>query len=332
MRKALNFKELLDNSYNRYKSQKAITIDYGYEKNINYFNYKFDIYSLARALKSRRISMKNKKIAIISENRYEFLVTYLANIILKNTVFIIDSNLSKSEIEKIIKKQNISTIFFSNKNKDKIIDIYKLNIEHKNINKRKIINLVNFDSNNKFPIVDYEKLINIGRYIENYSIDNVIEKIEKNNLNTIIITKNGSKAYSEEELINSAYIIGKNIRVIKKRKIQSLYEINSFYKIVIGILLPIMYGLNIKYFTTEIDKKTKNIEIEEYSDEKAVIVYKNIEYQIENINEMIKVMRIDKRNRILKKRKELGEQNFILIKNSKYEKLKCKNEVASMTK
>lgn len=332
MRKVLNFKELLDNSYNKYKSQKAITIDYDYEKNINYFNYKFDIYSLARALKSSRINIRNKKVAIISENRYEFLVTYLANIILKNTVFVIDSNLSKSAIEKIIKKQNINTLFFSNKNKEKIIDIYKLNVEYRNKNKRKIINLINFDSNNKFPIIDYEKLINIGRYIENYSIDNIIEKIEENILNTVIVDKYGTKLYSEKELLNSAYIIGKSIRLSKKKRIQSVNEIDSFYKIVIYILIPMIYGLNIRYFSTEIDSKMKNIEIEEYSAEKAIIIYKNIQYQIENINGMTKVMRIDKKNSALNKEKEQGEQSFILIKNDKYEKIHRKNRVAVMPK
>ncbi len=328
MKKALNFKELLDNSYNKYKSQKAVTIECGYEKNINYFNYKFDIYSLARALKSKESIIKNKKVAIISENRYEFLVTYIANIILKNTVFIIDSNLDKSAIEKIIKKQNINTVFFSNRSKDKIIDIYKLNVEYKN--KRRIINLINFDSKNKFPIMDYEKLINIGRYIENYSIDNMIEKMEEKNINTIIVNKDGSKGYSEEDLINNAYIIGKNIRVSKRKRIQSAYEINSFYKIIINILLPMIYGLNIKYFTTEIDRKTRNIEIEEYSSEKALIIYKNAQYQIENINNIIKVIKIEKR--ILKKKKELGNPNFILIKNKKYNKIQEKGEVATMLK
>ena len=55
----------------------------GYIRNINYFNYRFDIYSLARAI-STKISDKN--VGIILENRYEFLVTFFANIILKNTI------------------------------------------------------------------------------------------------------------------------------------------------------------------------------------------------------------------------------------------------------
>ena len=120
MKEALTIKELIDFAYSRYKSKKAIGIDIGYIKEINYFNYRFDIYSLVRAINSK---INDKKVAIISENRYEFLVTYLANIILKNTIVIIDSNLSSKAIERIIKKYNIKTIFFSNKNKNKILEI-----------------------------------------------------------------------------------------------------------------------------------------------------------------------------------------------------------------
>ena len=160
MKQILTVKGLVDFAYNKYKSKNAATIDKGYIKDINYFNYRFDIYSLARAINSK---IKNKRIAIISESRYEFFVTYLANIMLRNTIIVIDSNLSQNSITKIIKKYNINTIFFSKTNKSKILEIFKNNIKKKNLN------LVNFDSNNKFPIIEYEKLINLGRYIEDYS-------------------------------------------------------------------------------------------------------------------------------------------------------------------
>lgn len=326
MRKPIKFKELIDLSYNKYKPQKAVTIEYEFEKNINYFNYRFDIFSLARAIKDKENKINNKKIAIISENRYEFIVTYLANIIIKNKVFIIDSNLSESEVEKIIKKHKINTIFFSNKNKDKIMKIFKINNECKTRNRKRSINLINFDSNNKFPIIDYEKIINIGRYIENYSINNIDNNAEEI-ANTVIVNKQGIKAYSEEELIRNAYIIGKNIRVSKRRKIQSIYEINSFYKIIIHILIPLIYGLNINFFNMKTDRKTKNIDIEEYYLEKAVITYKNINYQLETVDNTINIIKLDKKNTIFNKKKVLDTKEFVLIKNEKYETHKQQNKI-----
>ena len=100
MRKINTVKELVDFAYNRYKTKKAITIESDYIKNINYFNFRFDIYSMARVIKSKENQIRNNKIAIISEFRYEFLVTYLANIMVNNAVILIDNKLSKNTIEK----------------------------------------------------------------------------------------------------------------------------------------------------------------------------------------------------------------------------------------
>ena len=127
MRKINTVKELVDFAYNKYKTKKAITIESDYIKNINYFNFRFDIYSMARVIKSKENQIRNNKIAIISEFRYEFLVTYLANIMVNNTVILIDNKLSKNTIEKVIKKHNINTIFFSSTYKEKILEIIKNN-------------------------------------------------------------------------------------------------------------------------------------------------------------------------------------------------------------
>ena len=240
MRKINTVKELVDFAYNRYKTKKAITIESDYIKNINYFNFRFDIYSMARVIKSKENQIRNNKIAIISEFRYEFLVTYLANIMVNNTVILIDNKLSKNAMEKVIKKYNINTIFFSSTYKEKVLEIIKNN----NCNN---FNLINFDSENQFPIIEYEKLINIGRYIENYSIDN-LSKEENREKSTIIVSLAGEKKYSQQEFIESANVIAKTARIRKRKEMNALEQVNTFYEVVIGIILPMICGLNTKYF------------------------------------------------------------------------------------
>ena len=107
-------------------------------------------------------------------------------------VIIDPRSISTSDLSKILKKNNINTIFYSNKYKKLVLNLYNeanKNISINNRNKKtstksKILNLtylINFDSNNP-PIIpanhymSYEKLINIGRYIENYSIDSLDRK------------------------------------------------------------------------------------------------------------------------------------------------------------
>lgn len=311
MRKINTVKELVDFAYNRYKTKKAITIESDYIKNINYFNFRFDIYSMARVIKSKENQIRNNKIAIISEFRYEFLVTYLANIMVNNTVILIDNKLSKNAMEKVIKKYNINTIFFSNTYKEKILEIIKNN----NCNN---FNLINFDSENQFPIIEYEKLINIGRYIENYSIDN-LSKEESREKSTIIVSLAGEKKYSQQEFIESANVIAKTARIRKRKEMNALEQVNTFYEVVIGIILPMICGLNTKYFADNELIKNDLLIIEE-NNKNMVILYRKHKYLVEHTGINTYVARAEENLPAREHKKDT--QNFVLIKTDKKDRIK----------
>lgn len=311
MRKINTVKELVDFAYNRYKTKKAITIESDYIKNINYFNFRFDIYSMARVIKSKENQIRNNKIAIISEFRYEFLVTYLANIMVNNTVILIDNKLSKNAMEKIIKKHNINTIFFSSTYKEKILEIIKNN----NCNN---FNLINFDSENQFPIIEYEKLINIGRYIENYSIDN-LSKEENREKSTIIVSLAGEKKYSQQEFIESANVIAKTARIRKRKEMNALEQVNTFYEVVIGIILPMICGLNTKYFADNELIKNDLLIIEE-NNKNMVILYRKHKYLVEHTGINTYVARAEENLPAREHKKDT--QNFVLIKTDKKDRIK----------
>ena len=311
MRKINTVKELVDFAYNRYKTKKAITIESDYIKNINYFNFRFDIYSMARVIKSKENQIRNNKIAIISEFRYEFLVTYLANIMVNNAVILIDNKLSKNTIEKVIKKYNINTIFFSSTYKEKVLEIIKNN----NCNN---FNLINFDSENQFPIIEYEKLINIGRYIENYSIDN-LSKEENREKSTIIVSLAGEKKYSQQEFIESANVIAKTARIRKRKEMNALEQVNTFYEVVIGIILPMICGLNTKYFADNELIKNDLLIIEE-NNKNMVILYRKHKYLVEHTGINTYVARTEENLPAREHKKDT--QNFVLIKTDKKDRIK----------
>lgn len=311
MRKINTVKELVDFAYNKYKTKKAITIESDYIKNINYFNFRFDIYSMARVIKSKENQIRNNKIAIISEFRYEFLVTYLANIMVNNTVILIDNKLSKNAMEKIIKKHNINTIFFSSTYKEKVLEIIKNN----NCNN---FNLINFDSENQFPIIEYEKLINIGRYIENYSIDN-LSKEENREKSTIIVGLAGEKKYSQQEFIESANVIAKTAKIRKRKEMNALEQVNTFYEVVIGIILPMICGLNTKYFADNELIKNDLLIIEE-NNKNMVILYRKHKYLVEHTGINTYVARAEENLPAREHKKDT--QNFVLIKTDKKDRIK----------
>lgn len=319
MRKINTVKELVDFAYNRYKTKKAITIESDYIKNINYFNFRFDIYSMARVIKSKENQIRNNKIAIISEFRYEFLVTYLANIMVNNTVILIDNKLSKNAMEKIIKKHNINTIFFSSTYKEKILEIIKNN----NCNN---FNLINFDSENQFPIIEYEKLINIGRYIENYSID-ILSKEENREKSTIIVSLAGEKKYSQQEFIESANVIAKTARIRKRKEMNALEQVNTFYEVVIGIILPMICGLNTKYFADNELIKNDLLIIEE-NNKNMVILYRKHKYLVEHTGINTYVARAEENLPAREHKKDT--QNFVLIKADKKDRIKNNKSQATV--
>lgn len=319
MRKINTVKELVDFAYNRYKTKKAITIESDYIKNINYFNFRFDIYSMARVIKSKENQIRNNKIAIISEFRYEFLVTYLANIMVNNAVILIDNKLSKNTIEKVIKKYNINTIFFSSTYKEKVLEIIKNN----NCNN---FNLINFDSENQFPIIEYEKLINIGRYIENYSIDN-LSKEENREKSTIIVSLAGEKKYSQQEFIESANVIAKTARIRKRKEMNALEQVNTFYEVVIGIILPMICGLNTKYFADNELIKNDLLIIEE-NNKNMVILYRKHKYLVEHTGINTYVARAEE-NLPAREHKK-NTQNFVLIKTDKKDRIKNNKSQATV--
>lgn len=319
MRKINTVKELVDFAYNKYKTKKAITIESDYIKNINYFNFRFDIYSMARVIKSKENQVRNNKIAIISEFRYEFLVTYLANIMVNNTVILIDNKLSKNTIEKVIKKHNINTIFFSSTYKEKVLEIIKNN----NCNN---FNLINFDSENQFPIIEYEKLINIGRYIENYSIDN-LSKEENREKSTIIVSLAGEKKYSQQEFIESANVIAKTARIRKRKEMNALEQVNTFYEVVIGIILPMICGLNTKYFADNELIKNDLLIIEE-NNKNMVILYRKHKYLVEHTGINTYVARAEENLPAREHKKDT--QNFVLIKADKKDRIKNNKSQATV--
>lgn len=319
MRKINTVKELVDFAYNSYKTKKAITIESDYIKNINYFNFRFDIYSMARVIKSKENQIRNNKIAIISEFRYEFLVTYLANIMVNNAVILIDNKLSKNAIEKVIKKHNINTIFFSSTYKEKILEIIKNN----NCNN---FNLINFDSENQFPIIEYEKLINIGRYIENYSIDN-LSKEENREKSTIIVSLAGEKKYSQQEFIESANVIAKTARIRKRKEMNALEQVNTFYEVVIGIILPMICGLNTKYFADNELIKNDLLIIEE-NNKNMVILYRKHKYLVEHTGINTYVARAEENLPAREHKKDT--QNFVLIKSDKKDRIKNNKSQATV--
>lgn len=88
---------------------------------ITFREYKSDVDSLGTALIS--LGLKDKRVAIISENRYKWAVSYLAVVNGTGVVVPIDKELPENEIESLLRRAKVSAVIFSDSKREQIENI-----------------------------------------------------------------------------------------------------------------------------------------------------------------------------------------------------------------
>lgn len=122
-----NFRELV----NRYESLYSDKIAFTYKlspKSKNYINetyhdFVFDIKNLATGLLS--LNLNNKRIALISSNRYEWCTSYLAITTSGMIVIPLDKSLPDNELESLIIRSKADCVIFSKEYSDTFIKLKK---------------------------------------------------------------------------------------------------------------------------------------------------------------------------------------------------------------
>lgn len=112
-----NYRELVD----RYKNRYANNIAFEYKKDVHdeehikitYADFAKDIEALGSSLLT--LELKNKRVAIIAPNRYEWCVSYLAVGTAGLTVVPLDKSLPDNEIESLIVRSKVDVVIFDKK-------------------------------------------------------------------------------------------------------------------------------------------------------------------------------------------------------------------------
>ncbi len=116
MPKYENLKEMLEKSGEMYGDRPAYlfkTEEVGKFREITHKEFREDINCLGTALID--LGLKDKRIAVISENRYEWGMAYLAVVAGTGIVVPLDKALPDNEIENLILRSEVEAIFYSNK-------------------------------------------------------------------------------------------------------------------------------------------------------------------------------------------------------------------------
>lgn len=151
-----NFKQLINNCAENYGENIAFTLKSKSKEviDVSYSKVKKDVENLGTALLS--IGLENKKIAIVSPDRYEWCISYFGITTSNNIAVPLDCLLPTNEIENLIKRSNIEGIIFDKKYVDVIEKIYK----EKTINLKYCI-CMDYDMDNK-NVLSYDQLVKYG--------------------------------------------------------------------------------------------------------------------------------------------------------------------------
>ncbi|MBR3249219.1 MAG: AMP-binding protein [Clostridia bacterium] len=178
-----DIKEILYNSAKKYNEKTAFVIKNKIGKEINYTNISYtqlleDINSLGTSLYS--LGLKNKRIAIIGKNRYEWEVTNLSNLLGSIVSVPLDKDLQLNELENSLIRSKANAIVFDPKLKDKIEQI-------KQENKTQLTEYICMEKLEGYK--DIQELIKSGKkLVEKGNREFIENKIDENAMNVLLFT------------------------------------------------------------------------------------------------------------------------------------------------
>ncbi len=180
-----NIKEIIDNSAKLYANNNAFIIKEKEEKDIKYKNitykeFKDQINYLGTALIN--LGLKDKRVAIIAKNRYEWALTYFTVICGVGITVPLDKGLKEEEILSSLIRSRADCIVFEKE----YLEIIKKAIENKNI---KIKEYICMDDIKEEGIKNLNSLLEKGKeLLENGNKEYINAEIDENKMATIIFT------------------------------------------------------------------------------------------------------------------------------------------------
>lgn len=200
---------------------------------ISYAEFAKDIENLGTSLLEKNM----KRICLISDNRYEWFVSYLAITTAGLTVVPLDKSLPDNEITSLIERSEADGIIFSKKYSDTIKNYQKTN---KNLNAICMDNLKEFE-NVKALLAEGEKLDH--KKYDNFKIDNKAMSIMLFTSGTTNISK--AVMISQYGICMNLYSLSQMIKITTKDKFLSFLPLHHTFESSTTFLFGTSCGITI---------------------------------------------------------------------------------------
>ena len=243
-----NLKVMLEKSGELHGDRPAYifkTNEPGKFREITHKEFRDDINALGTKLIN--LGLKDKRIAVISENRYEWGVVYLSVVAGTGVIVPLDKSLPDNEIESLIIRSGVEAIFYSSKYND-IMNKIK---EQGNTQLKYFISM-GIDKEVD-GILSQKELISEGRELLNAGNEKFLKADIDNEKMSIMLFTSGTTAMSKAVMLSHKNIcanlkdIASVIKLYPEDRFLSFLPLHHTFECTVGFLYPISIGGSIAF-------------------------------------------------------------------------------------
>lgn len=257
------------------------------------------------------LGLKDKRIAVIGENRYEWELSYLSVVCGTGIVVPLDKSLPANELEELIERSEVEAIFYSKQYEETVERI-------KYSEKNKLKHLISMDSKNHIEgIYSQKELIEQGKELVEKGDKSFIDaKINPEEMSIMLFTsgttsKSKVVALSHKNMVSNVMDFASILDVNSNDRILSFLPLHHVFECTVGMLYSLYIGAE-RAFCQGIRHILENLN--EYKTTFAAFVpaiyenmYKNI---IKNLGKQGKLEFVEKlmqenKNKTMEEKKEI---------------------------
>lgn len=212
----------------------------GVFKEITHKEFREDINALGTKL--IEMGLKDKRIAVISENRYEWGIVYLAVVTGAGVIVPLDKSLPDNEIENLIIRSEVEAIFYSKK-----YDNIMKQIKEQNNTKIKYFISMDLEKEENDVYSEYELIAEGKKLLNNGNKEFLNAKIDAEKMSIMLFTS-GTTAMSKAVMLSHKNIcanlfdISSVIKIDENDRFLSFLPLHHTFECTVGFLYPISKG------------------------------------------------------------------------------------------